>query len=117
MVSAEQREYAEAFACQRITENTDTVTDVQTTGLLEKILQKDNLNKAYKKVKSNKGSGGVDGMCVEELLTYLKKHGRELNQQIVDGKYKPNPVRRVEIPKEEKGKFRRLGIPTVVDRV
>ena len=117
MVSAEQREYAEAFACQRITENTDTVTDLQTTGLLEKILQKDNLNKAYKKVKSNKGSGGVDGMCVEELLTYLKKHGRELNQQILDGKYKPNPVRRVEIPKEEKGKFRRLGIPTVVDRV
>ena len=117
MVSAEQREYAEAFACQRITENTDTVTDLQTTGLLEKILQKDNLNKAYKKVKSNKGSGGVDGMCVEELLMYLKKHGRELNQQILDGKYKPNPVRRVEIPKEEKGKFRRLGIPTVVDRV
>ena len=117
MVFAEQREYAEAFACQRITENTDTVTDLQTTGLLEKILQKDNLNKAYKKVKSNKGSGGVDGMCVEELLTYLKKHGRELNQQILNGKYKPNPVRRVEIPKEEKGKFRRLGIPTVVDRV
>ena len=79
MVSAEQREYAEAFACQRITQNTETVTDLQTTGLLEKILQKDNLNKAYKKVKSNKGSGGVDGMSVEELLTYLKKHCRELN--------------------------------------
>lgn len=116
-VSAEQREYAEASACSRIAENTNIITDLQTTGLLEEILQNDNLNKAYKKVKSNKGSGGVDGMDVEELLTYLQKHGRRLNQQILDGKYRPNPVRRVEIPKEEKGKFRRLGIPTVVDRV
>ena len=117
MVSAEQREYAEASACLRIAENTDIITDLQTTGLLEEILQSDNLNRAYKKVKSNKGSGGVDGMDVEELLTYLRKHGRELNQRILDGKYRPNPVRRVEIPKEEKGKFRKLGIPTVADRV
>lgn len=117
MVSAERREYAEASACSRIAENTDIVTDLQTAGLLERILQRDNLNKAYKKVKSNKGSGGVDGMDVDELLTYLQKHGKELNQQILKGKYKPNPVRRVEIPKEEKGKFRKLGIPTVVDRV
>ena len=117
MVSAEQKEHAEASACSRIAENTDIITDLQTTGLLEEILRNDNLNAAYKKVKSNKGSGGVDGMDVEELLTYLRKHGRELNQQIRDGKYKPNPVRRVEIPKEEKGKVRKLGIPTVVDRV
>ncbi len=117
MVSAEQREYAEACACRRIAENTNIITDLQETGLLEKILQNANLNAAYKKVKSNKGSGGVDGMDVDELLTYLKKHGRELNQQILDGKYKPDPFRRVEIPKEEKGRFRKLGIPTVVDRV
>ncbi len=117
MVSAEQKEYAEASACSRIAENTNIITDLQTTGLLEEILRSDNLNTAYKKVKSNKGSGGVDGMGVEELLTYLRKHGRELNQQILGGKYKPNPVRRVEIPKEEKGKVRKLGIPTVVDRV
>lgn len=117
MVSAEQKEYAEASACSRIAENTDIITDLQRAGLLEKILHRDNLNKAYKKVKSNKGSGGVDGMCVEELLTYLREHGKDLNQQILEGKYKPNPVRRVEIPKEEKGKYRKLGIPTVVDRV
>jgi group II intron reverse transcriptase/maturase len=116
-VTAEQREYAEASACWKIAENTDIITDLQTAGLLEKILHRDNLNKAYKKVKSNKGSGGVDGMCVEELLTYLREHGKDLNQQILEGKYKPNPVRRVEIPKEEKGKYRKLGIPTVVDRV
>lgn len=117
MVSTEQREYAEASTCSRIAENTDIITDLQTTGLLEKILQSGNLNKAYKKVKSNEGSGGVDGMDVEELLSYLWKYGRELNQQILNEKYKPNPVRQVEIPKEEKGKFRRLGIQTVVDRV
>lgn len=116
-VSAEQKGYAEACACQRITENTSIITDLQTTGLLEQILQKENLNRAFKKVKSNKGSAGVDGMDVEGLLTYLKKHGGELNQQILKGKYKPNPVRRVEIPKEEKGKVRKLGIPTVIDRV
>lgn len=116
-ISAEQKGYAEACACQRIAENTNIITDLQRTGLLEQILQKANLNRAFKKVKSNKGSAGVDGMDVEELLTYLKKHGKELNQQILKGKYKPNPVRRVEIPKEDKGKIRKLGIPTVIDRV
>ena len=116
-VSAEQKGYAEACACQRITENTSIITDLQTTGLLEQILQEENLKKALKKVKSNKGSAGVDGMDVEALLTYFQKNGRELSQQILNGKYKPNPVRRVEIPKEEKGKTRKLGIPTVIDRV
>ena len=117
MVSAEQKEYAEVSAPQRITENNDTITDFQTDNLMEEILQRDNLNKAYKKVKSNKGAGGVDGMSVDELLGYLKDNQKRLVQKIRDGKYKPNPVRRVEIPKETKGKFRKLGVPTVVDRV
>ena len=59
MVSAEQREYAEASACSRIAENTDIIANLQTAGLLEEILRNDNLNAAYKKVKSNKGSGGI----------------------------------------------------------
>ena len=117
MVSAEQKEYAEVFAHQRIAENNDIITDFQTDNLMEKILQKDNLNKAYKKVKSNKGAGGVDGMSVDELLGFLRENQRQLIQKIKDGKYKPNPVRRVEIPKETKGEFRKLGVPTVVDRV
>lgn len=75
------------------------------------------MNKAFKKVKVNKGAGGVDGMGVDELLQHLKDNGQNLIQAIRDGKYRPNPVRRVEIPKEEKGKVRELGIPTVVDRV
>ena len=117
MVSTESKEYAEASAHERIAENNRIITDFQTDGLLEKILQPTNLNNAYKKVKSNKGAGGVDGMSVDELLVFLRDNQEQLIQQIKDGKYKPNPVRRVEIPKETKGEFRKLGVPTVVDRV
>ena len=117
MVSAEQKEYAEMFAHQRIAENNDIITDFQTDNLMEQILHKDNPNKAYKKVKSNRGAGGVDGMSEDELLRFLKNNQKQLVQKIKDGKYKPNPVRRVEIPKETKGEFRKLGVSTVVDRV
>ena len=84
--------------------------------LLERILSRDNLNIAYKRVKANKGSHGIDGMTLDELLQYLKEHGQELRQSLLEGRYKPQPVRRVEIPKPDGGK-RLLGIPTVVDRV
>lgn len=84
--------------------------------LLEQMLSRDNLNSAYKRVKANKGSHGIDGMAVDELLQYLKEHGQELRQSLLEGRYKPQPVRRVEIPKPDGGK-RLLGIPTVVDRV
>ena len=117
MVSAEQKEYAEVSTHLRIAENNDIITDFQTDNLMEQILHKDNLNKAYKKVKSNKGAGGVDGMSVDELLGFLRDNQEHLIQKIRDGKYKPNPVRRVEIPKETKGEIRKLGVPTVVDRV
>lgn len=116
-VSAEQKGYVEVYAPSKITENNITNTDLSAERLLEKILDKDNMNQAFKKVKSNKGAGGIDGMEVDELLQYLKENGQELTQAIKDDKYRPNPVRRVEIPKEEKGKVRKLGIPTVVDRV
>ena len=99
-----------------ITENNFTTIEQADFGLLEQILSPTNLNKAYKQVKSNKGSGGVDGLGVEDLLDYLLTHKDEILQSIIRGKYKPNPVRRVEIPKEG-GKKRQLGIPTVVDRV
>lgn len=84
--------------------------------LLERILSRDNMNNAYIRVKANKGSHGIDGMTVDELLQYLKEHGQELRQSLLEGRYKPQPVRRVEIPKPDGGK-RLLGIPTVVDRV
>jgi group II intron reverse transcriptase/maturase len=80
------------------------------------ILSPRNLNLAYKKVKQNKGSSGVDQMEVESLSDYLVEHRDSLIESILRGKYRPNVVRRVEIPKENEKK-RKLGIPTVVDRV
>ena len=83
--------------------------------LLERILSRDNLNLAYQRVKANKGSHGVDGMKVDELLPFLKQNGETLRRGILEGDYVPQPVRRVEIPKPDGG-IRLLGIPTVVDR-
>jgi group II intron reverse transcriptase/maturase len=116
MVSAEQREYAEVCASPRIAETDSIDTNKQAEGLLEEILKAENLNRAYKQVVRNKGAGGIDGMQVDELLPFLKEHKKELIASLRDGKYRPKPVRRVEIPKEN-GKTRKLGIPTVVDRL
>ena len=114
--SAEHEEYAEALIDKRITENNTADADRQAKGLLEEIVSRENLNRAYKRVKRNKGAGGVDGMEVDELLQYLKDKGEEIRESIVAGEYQPQPVRRVEIPKDN-GKKRKLGIPTAVDRV
>jgi len=84
--------------------------------LLEKILSKDNLNNAYKQVYKNKGASGADGVTVDELSSYIKEHKEEILSLIRKRKYKPQPVRRVYIPKEN-GKLRKLGIPSVIDRV
>ena len=84
--------------------------------MLEYILSPTNLNTAYQKVVSNKGAAGVDGMGVEELLTYLKENKEELLISLKEGLYRPKPVLRVEIPKD-KHSTRSLGIPTVVDRL
>lgn len=84
--------------------------------LLEFILSPTNLNAAYKQVKRNKGKGGVDKMEVESLKDYLIENKNVLIESIAQGRNHPNPVRRVEIPKDN-GQKRPLGIPTVVDRV
>jgi len=99
-----------------MTEKGDTNTQEQQQRLFEFILSPDNLNTAYKQVKRNKGKGGVDGMQIEELLPYLQTHREELIMSLQKGKYRPQPVRRAEIPKDN-GKKRKLGIPIVVDRV
>lgn len=92
--------------------NTKTVTNE----ILEEILSRDNMNLAYKRVKANKGASGIDDMQVDELLQYLKGNGEQIKEDIRKGEYNPKEVRRVEIPKTD-GSKRKLGIPTVVDRV
>ncbi|PAE31269.1 group II intron reverse transcriptase/maturase [Bacillus sp. 7884-1] len=84
--------------------------------LLEQILSNQNMNEAYLRVYKNKGASGVDGVTVDELKQYLKENKDELRQRIRTRKYQPQAALRVEIPKEN-GKMRKLGIPTVVDRV
>ncbi|WP_342991357.1 reverse transcriptase domain-containing protein, partial [[Clostridium] symbiosum] len=84
--------------------------------LLEEILEKGNLNRAFKRVKANKGAPGIDGITVEEIGAYLRENQKELIERIRRGKYTPDPVRRVEIPKPDGG-IRKLGIPTVKDRI
>ncbi len=88
----------------------------QNMELLEEILAKENLNKAYKKVYQNKGASGVDGITVEQVAEYIKYNKDRILNQIRKRRYKPQPVRRVQIPKEN-GKMRNLGIPTVIDRI
>ena len=85
-------------------------------GEMEAICDSENLKRAYRQVVGNKGSAGVDGMTVDELRDYLKAHWPEIREQLLSGTYRPQPVRRVEIPKADGGK-RKLGIPTVLDRL
>ncbi len=82
---------------------------------MEAIVERNNLKKALARVKANKGAAGSDGMTVEDLAPYLKEHWPTIRAQLLDGSYKPQPVRRVEIPKASGG-TRPLGIPTVLDR-
>ena len=109
--NAERDEYAGA-------RSTDNQEAKETDGaeLLERILSRENLNSAYKRVKANKGAPGIDGMTIEEAQSWLREHKEEFLESIRSGKYKPQPVRRKEIPKPDGG-VRKLGIPTVVDRV
>ena len=87
-----------------------------TGNLMERVGERENLNRAYKRVKANKGAPGTDGMAVGELYGWLKEHKEELVGSLLDGSYEPQPVLGKEIDKPGGGK-RRLGIPTVVDRL
>ena len=111
--SAERKGYVRAHrSFNRIWKERDSAEP----DILGKILNKDNLNRAYKRVKANKGAPGVDGMTIEEAFQWLKEHNHELTERIRKGHYTPSPVRRVEIPKPDGG-VRKLGIPTVIDRI
>ena len=83
---------------------------------LERIVERDNLRNAYKKVISNKGGAGVDDMETYELADYIRAHPSEISSSVLRGEYRPSPIRRVYIPKDN-GEQRPLGIPTVKDRL
>lgn len=91
-------------------------TKMGADALLERVLDRDNLNQAFKRVKQNGGGAGIDGMTVDQMLPYLRAHGSSLLEELASGKYCPQPVKRVEIPKQDGGK-RLLGVPTVIDRM
>jgi len=87
-----------------------------TDRLMEEVCERENLKEALRQVKANKGSPGVDGMTVVGLKDYLKQHWPAIREQLLNGTYEPEPVRRVEIPKPDGGGVRKLGIPSVLDR-
>lgn len=115
-VGTESRDMRGVQTYMGIVENNLVEVPNVESDLLTPIVSPGNMNRAYKQVVSNAGSGGIDGMETKDLLPYLLRHKDELVQSLMDGKYRPNPVRRVEIPKDN-GKKRPLGIPTVVDRL
>ena len=93
-----------------------TVKETLAQNLMKVVCSKDNLNRAYKRVKSNKGAPGIDGMSVEDLGPYIKIHKEEIIASLLEGRYHPQAVKGVAIPKP-KGGTRQLGIPTVLDRM
>jgi RNA-directed DNA polymerase len=104
------REETESFRTMNGTEN-----PVNTNRMMEEVCERENLKAALQQVKANKGSAGVDGMTVGGISDYLQQHWPAIREQLLNGTYKPKPVRRVEIPKPDGG-VRKLGIPTVLDR-
>ena len=88
-----------------------------TEKLMEAVVERENMLKAFSRVVSNKGAAGVDGMTVDELKPYLQEHWPRIKEELLEGSYQPQPVRRVEIPKPGGKGMRKLGIPTVLDRL
>jgi Reverse transcriptase (RNA-dependent DNA polymerase) len=101
---------------ESLTAKCETERPARHEQLMEEVCERENCWQAYKRVKANKGSPGIDGMTVGELSGYLKQHWPSLREQLLRGTYQPQPVRRVEIPKPDGG-VRKLGIPTVLDRL
>jgi RNA-directed DNA polymerase len=93
----------------------DTESPANTNRLMEEVCERDNLKEALRQVKANKGSAGIDRMTVGQLPDYLQQHWPAIREQLLNGTYSPQPVRRVEIPKPDGG-VRKLGIPSVLDR-
>ena len=85
--------------------------------MMEAVVGRENMRLAVRQVEKNKGAAGIDGMTVDNLSSYLKEHWPRIKEELLEGRYKPQPVRRVEIPKPGGKGMRMLGIPTIVDRL
>ncbi|HUU39325.1 MAG TPA: hypothetical protein VMW42_00140, partial [Desulfatiglandales bacterium] len=89
----------------------------ETDNMMEAVVEHKNMRRAYRQVVSNKGAPGVDGICTEELHAYLQDNWVRIKEELLAGRYAPQPVLRVEIPKPDGKGMRKLGIPVVVDRL
>src|ERR1700675_1239901 len=101
---------------ESLTVTNEPERQADTRRIMEEVCERKNLKEALRQVRSNRGSGGVDGMTVDKLGDYLKQHWPVIRERLLNGTYEPKPVRRVEIPKPVGGGVRKLGIPTVLDR-
>jgi RNA-directed DNA polymerase len=108
---SEQRDESQTHAA------CDEKSGDESVELMEEVLRKENLMRAYKRVKGNKGAAGVDGMTVDELMPYCQAHWNDIKRQLLVGNYEPRPVKRVEIPKPDGKGTRMLCIPVVLDRM
>jgi RNA-directed DNA polymerase len=114
--SAGEAREAESEEIESLPTVSDPESPASTNRLMEEVCERENLKEALRRVKANKGSPGVDGMTVSGITDYLKQHWPAIREQLLAGTYEPKPVRRVEIPKPDGG-VRKLGIPTVLDRL
>ncbi|HXW79974.1 MAG TPA: reverse transcriptase domain-containing protein [Acidimicrobiales bacterium] len=105
------REGTEAATAKR-----EPKTPATVESLMEEVCQRDNLEQAWQQVRSNEGSAGVDGKTIDQTRDYLREHWPTIREELLNGTYRPQPVRRVELPKPDGG-VRKLGIPTVLDRL
>jgi len=113
-VEAEGEAFGETGSVRQVTTASDG-TGPMAPGLMEEVVRRENLVKALKRVRQNKGSPGADGMSVDELPDYLREHWPRIREELFAGEYRPEAVKEVPIPKRGGGK-RKLGIPTVLDR-
>src|SRR6202166_515902 len=114
--SAGEAREAEREETESLSTTHDPESPARTSRLMEEVCERENLKEALRRVKANKGSTGVDGMTVGGITDYLKQHWPAIREQLLNGTYEPQPVRRVEIPKPDGGGVRKLGIPSVLDR-
>ena len=111
-----QRNCRDMQPVRQVSVTTSTATSDSANLLMERVVEQSNMQRAWSRVKSNKGCTGVDGLDIGQTAVCLKDKWPQIKQQLLEGRYKPEPVLRIEIPKP-KGGTRKLGIPTVTDRL